>query len=253
MALEFTRGRIVTSPETRISHRFAAFTLIELLVVIAIIAILAALLLPALSKAKEHARRTSCRNNLHQLGLAVHMYSNDNQDRLPTVFRTASSFTTYWLRYSSVPRNLGLVLSNSYVQAPEVYYCLSRTARPGEVLAYNGPGNYWSNASVRVSYPARIQMRDDGTVNTSGTAEWKAKDFTAKVIYSDFVGVVGFQGGGITDGHIYPVHDGQGYNRLFGDGSVRWTRPGMLTSRITAATPSDARQLLHFQELDQLN
>src|SRR5689334_6475670 len=66
------------------THKSVAFTLIELLVVIAIIAILAALLLPSLVSAKERARRVNCKNSQRQFLLAIHMYGDDNAQRVPS-------------------------------------------------------------------------------------------------------------------------------------------------------------------------
>ena len=100
----------------------SAFTLIELLVVIAVVGIMAALLLPALSKTKEQARSTACRNNMKQLALAFLMYSEDNEDTFPwpggQPGRAVNSPASYGADWCASPDFNSLPMSPSSANLP---------------------------------------------------------------------------------------------------------------------------------------
>jgi prepilin-type N-terminal cleavage/methylation domain-containing protein len=103
-----------------------AFTLIELLVVIAIIAILIALLLPAVQQAREAARRTQCKNNLHQLGLALHNY-HDVYGQFPmTVFNTDGALGPTW---DHAPQGNYLVRLLPYIDQAPLFNSLNFSLR----------------------------------------------------------------------------------------------------------------------------
>ena len=115
----------------------SAFTLVELLVVIAILALLAALLFPSFSQARSRARRVVCASNLKQIGLAFHIYRQDNDGGLP--------------------EHLSIV-NNNYLRAPQVLIC-PNDARKGQLagnLYYEG--NNYLTSGVSYEYFPQWQV-----------------------------------------------------------------------------------------------
>ena len=119
-----------TSPSSGswLRRRFRAFTLIELLVVIAIIAILIALLLPAVQQAREAARRSTCRNQLKQIGLALHNY-HDAFAMLPYSANAPGYMGT--VSGALVKNQTGWVLLLPYIDQTPLYNTINHSAAMG--------------------------------------------------------------------------------------------------------------------------
>ena len=237
------------SQRSRSQNPALAFTLIELLVVIAIIAILAAMLLPALAKAKERAKRTQCVSQLKQLALGCGMYAGDYNDWYPIwrhpVTRDINVMDgTWYSRYvwagppnrtvpnsfranSLVPNaefnNLGFLYPAKYVGDARILWCpsYSPTAALG-IDQYSNPSFLSSGADgiVRSGYMFNpwvvnaTQGGDDGNRRLMPkTSQVKAR----KIFIMDYLG------SDMTPEEFAHGRD-QGWNLAWSDGSVSFAK-----------------------------
>jgi prepilin-type N-terminal cleavage/methylation domain-containing protein len=158
-------------PETR------AFTLVELLVVIAIISILASLLLPALSRAKEKAKAVRVHVELNAVGLALEMYAEDHDGKLPPVrVDCNSNLATHWCQF---PIELATEHYLPHGTEPGREANMEDLFNPGHTYKYAAPGPQLLNGSAGGNF--QLWAPDDLPNNTSTNGKYYSNPKTAPV------------------------------------------------------------------------